>query len=60
VGLVPLEAMLSAGLKYHNNPDDADDIDLVNAAVSGLMLDKFGAFDSRSNIIEWAIKGAHE
>jgi len=60
VGLVPLEAMLSAGKKYHNNPGEADDRDLVNAAISGLMLDKFGEFNSHSNIIEWAIKGANE
>ncbi len=60
VGLVPLEAMLCAGKMYHDNPDEADDVDLVNAAVSGLMLDKFGVFDSHSNIIEWAIKEAHE
>jgi len=57
---VPLEAMLSAGKKYHNNPDEVDDIDLVNAAISGLMLDKFGEFNSHSNIIEWAIMGANE
>ena len=60
VCLVPLEAMLHAGKKYHNNPDHADDMDLVTAAISGLMLDNIGEFDANSNIIEWAIQGVHE
>ncbi len=55
VGLVPLNAMLSAGKKYLADSDGAADNELVNAAISGLSLDKFGEFDPRTCIIEWAI-----
>jgi glutamate formiminotransferase/formiminotetrahydrofolate cyclodeaminase len=55
VGLVPLEAMLSAGRKYHSGPTDGDEMTLVHSAVSGLMLDALGKFDAKSSIIEWAI-----
>ena len=57
VGLVPLQAMISAGEYYHENHESLDEKDLVNAAISGLMLDKLGAFIPESSIIEWAIEG---
>ncbi len=58
VGLVPLDAMISAGRNYHNEPESAGESSLVNAAISGLMLDMLGEFDPESSIIEWAISEA--
>ena len=55
VGLVPLNAMLSAGKKYLRDTEGVDEIELVNAAINGLSLDKFGEFDPQTSIIEWAI-----
>ena len=60
VGLVPLQAMLSAGRRYHEDPESEDHMSLVNAAIYGLMLDKLGEFDPKSSIIEWAISEAVE
>ncbi len=60
VGLVPLQAMLSAGSRYHADPEYADDMSLVKAAIKGLMLDKLRDFDPKSSIIEWAIGEAVE
>jgi glutamate formiminotransferase/formiminotetrahydrofolate cyclodeaminase len=57
VGLVPLQAMLSAGRFYHENPQSADVMTLVKTAITGLMLDQLGEFDSESSIIESAIVG---
>ena len=54
VGLVPLEAMLSAGRKYSTDPN-ADESSLVQSAINGLMLDALGEFRPESSIIEWAI-----
>jgi len=56
VGLVPLEAMLTAGLHYHDETSEADENGLVDAAISSLMLDVLGDFIPESNIIEWAIE----
>jgi len=58
VGLVPLEAMISAGRKYHSDSSNQDEMTLVESAVSGLMLDALGKFDAKSNVIEWAINGS--
>ena len=58
VGLVPLEAMISAGRNYHKEPDSADESSLVDAAIKGLMLDILGEFNPESSIIEWAIREA--
>ncbi len=55
VGLVPLEAMLSAGRYYFGESETADASTLVDSAINGLMLDKLGEFDAKSSIIEWAI-----
>jgi glutamate formiminotransferase/formiminotetrahydrofolate cyclodeaminase len=55
VGLVPLNAMVSAGKKYLGDTEGIDEIELVNAAITGLSLDKFGEFDPHTSIIEWAI-----
>ncbi|MBN28809.1 MAG: glutamate formimidoyltransferase [Euryarchaeota archaeon] len=55
VGLVPLNAMKSAGNYYHNDDLEMDEEEIVQKAISGLMLDRLGEFDSKSCIIEWAI-----
>ena len=55
VGLVPLEAMLSAGRYYFGESETAGASTLVDSAINGLMLDKLGEFDAKSSIIEWAI-----
>ena len=60
VGLVPLEAMLAAGRNYHDDPTITDEQSLVDAAISGLMLDGLGEFNPKSNIIEWAIERREE
>ena len=60
VGLVPLEAMLAAGRNYHDDHSTADEQSLVDAAISGLMLDVLGEFNPKSNIIEWAIERREE
>tara|TARA_Y100001970_G_scaffold166768_1_gene204101 strand:- start:111095 stop:112141 length:1047 start_codon:yes stop_codon:yes gene_type:complete len=56
VGLVPLDAMLSAGKKYVKNSEHSNRMELVNAAIDGLSLDRITDFDPRSSIIEWAIE----
>ena len=56
VGLVPLEAMLSAGRFYIDNDSIVDEKVLVQKAISGLMLDMLDDFEPKSSIIEWAIK----
>ena len=57
VGLVPLDAMLSAGKKYLDAPNNENELDLVNSAISGLSLNEFGEFVPQTSIIEWAISG---
>ena len=54
VGLVPLDAMLDAG-KFYSKNDNLSEVEYVKEAISGLMLDKLNHFDSKTNIIEWAI-----
>ena len=54
VGLLPLNAMLDAGRFYHENPDDATEMDFVLSAVTGLQLDVLGDFIPEERIIEWA------
>ena len=56
VGLVPLNAMISAGRHYHNEPDSADHATLVQSAINGLMLSELEEFDAYNSIIEWAVK----
>ena len=56
VGLVPLEAMLSAGRFYIGDDSVIDEKVLVQKAISGLMLDVSDDFEPESSIIEWAIK----
>ena len=56
VGLVPLEAMLSAGRLYIEDDSIVDEKVLVQKAISGLMLDLSDDFEPESSIIEWAIK----
>ena len=55
VGLVPLDAMIEAG-KHYSGLENLTENQYVNIAIEGLMLDKLNNFDSKSNIIEWAIK----
>jgi len=57
VGLVPLNAIRSAGRFYNNDEGVTDEKSIVEKAISGLMLDRLGAFDPQSCIIEWAIAG---
>ena len=57
VGLVPLNAMKSAGNYYNDDGNGADEKSVVEKAISGLMLDRLGDFDPKSCIIEWAIEG---
>ena len=56
VGLVPLGALVSAGKHYHDEPDNADHVTLVQSAIRGLMLDELGEFDAHNSIIEWALE----
>lgn len=54
VGLVPLNALIDSGRFYHSNPDNASIEELVDSAISGLMLDRLSDFNSKKRIIEWA------
>jgi len=62
VGLVPLQAMLTAGGYYHNESlsmehmKRSDEVMLVKAAITGLMLDKLEGFDPDISIIEWTLE----
>jgi len=60
VGLVPLNAMISAGKYYNNDQGQIEENAAVEKAISGLMLDKLRDFDSQSCIIEWAISRGPE
>ena len=55
VGLVPLDAMISAGGYYSEVDSQKDESSLVDSAIRGLMLDELEDFDPNSCIIEWAI-----
>jgi glutamate formiminotransferase/formiminotetrahydrofolate cyclodeaminase len=55
VGLVPLQAILDSGAWYTDD-EDADDDDLVQAAIMGLGLDTLDEFHPKDRIIEWAIE----
>jgi glutamate formiminotransferase/formiminotetrahydrofolate cyclodeaminase len=55
VGLIPLSAIVESGKWYHPNPDQASELELVDAAIEGLGLEYLSAFDKNKNIIEWAI-----
>ena len=55
VGLVPLQAILDSGAWYADD-EDADDDDLVQAAIMGLGLDTLDEFSPEDRIIEWAIE----
>ena len=64
VGLVPLKALINAGKYYSEKDGDSSDIELINAAITGLKLDIIDDFIPEENIIEWTIKkheeGLHE
>ena len=60
VGLVPLNAMVSAGNFYNTEDSLIDEKSVVEKAISALMLDVLGDFDPKSSIIEWAIDGGVE
>ena len=59
VGLVPLNAMISAG-NFYNSGEEIEEKSTVEKAISGLMLDRLGEFNPQSCIIEWAIIGSDE
>ncbi len=54
VGLAPLSSFLNAGRWYHESPNDASEVELVDAAVKGLGLDSMGPFNPEKRIIEYA------
>jgi hypothetical protein len=53
VGLVPLQAMLDAGLFF--DPKAPDERAMVTAAMDGLGLNRHHRFDPHEHIIEWAL-----
>jgi glutamate formiminotransferase/formiminotetrahydrofolate cyclodeaminase len=59
VGLVPLSAMLEAG-RWYSSIENADDNQLVEAAINGLGLDYLSPFNSNERIIEWALASGVE
>ena len=52
VGLVPLRAIINAGMHYHGG--DGPEDDLITAAIDGLQLAKLGDFIVEKRIIEFA------
>ncbi len=59
VGLVPLEAMLSAGryfLRKQQRSEGVSDSELIKIAVKSLGLDELGAFEPRKRIIEYMLE----
>ena len=56
VGLVPLKAFINAGKLYEKNFESLSDIELVDAAITGLKLDIIGEFLPVDNIIEWSMR----
>lgn len=55
VGLIPLSAIVESGRWYHSNSEQASELELVDAAITGLGLEYLSEFDKNKNIIEWAI-----
>ena len=56
VGLVPMQAMVDAGVHYSPNSKTLDENKILQHAVDGLSLDRLGEFDVRSSIIELAVR----
>jgi glutamate formiminotransferase/formiminotetrahydrofolate cyclodeaminase len=56
VGLAPLSSFLKAGNWYHPDPDNANESELVEAAVKGLGLDTLNPFIPDDRIIEYAAR----
>lgn len=59
VGLIPLDAVLSAGkhyLKKQNRTTGVSEIDIIESAVQSLGLNDVGPFKSEEKIIEYAVK----
>lgn len=57
VGLVPMKAMIQAGMHYCTNPDEGNENNILQHAVDGLGLEGLHEFDISSSIIELAIRG---
>ncbi len=63
VGLIPLEAMLSAGkhyLKMQGRSLGVSESELIQIAIKSLGLDELGPFDPQQKIIEYKLKNAAE
>ena len=56
VGLAPLSSFLKAGNWYHPDPDNANESELIEAAVQGLGLDSLNPFIPDDRIIEYAAR----
>ena len=55
VGLIPLSAIMDSGKWYHDNPENANQDELIDAAIIGLGLDSLGDFNPKKRIIELAV-----
>ncbi len=57
VGLVPMQAMIQAGIHYCPDSEERNENNILQHAVDGLGLEGLSDFDTRSSIIELAIRG---
>ena len=57
VGLVPMQAMIQAGMHYCPDSEEANENNILQHAVDGLGLNGLHEFDINSAIIELAIRG---
>jgi len=57
VGLVPMQAMIQAGIHYCPDSEEVNENNILQHAVDGLGLEGLHGFDTRSSIIELAIRG---
>lgn len=56
VGLVPMEAMIRAGMHYSRYSEELNENKILQHAIDGLKLDGLHGFDTGSSIIELAIR----
>ena len=57
VGLVPMQAMIQAGIHYCPDSEEVNENNILQHAVDGLGLEGLHEFDMGSSIIELAIRG---
>ena len=57
VGLVPMQAMIQAGIHYCPESEEGNENNILQHAVDGLGLERLHDFDTSSSIIELAIRG---